>query len=118
MGAETPTQFQIRPGGRIHVFDDAIGIVCQQADCQHVVDCDTLYFTYKRQILIGPLSPHDVTILTEAELPVVDPWVSSDPAPRQSVLYGVRQAPRRGPRKFDSGGRLPRCDNYSRRNIP
>ncbi len=24
-----------------------------------------------------------------------------------------RQAPLRGPRKFDSGGRFPRCDNYS-----
>ncbi|MDN7926992.1 MULTISPECIES: hypothetical protein [Burkholderia cepacia complex] len=66
MGAENPTQFQIRAGGVIHIFDDTIDIVCRQADCQLVVDNDALYFTYKRQLLIGPLSPHDVTILTEA----------------------------------------------------
>ncbi|CAI9009883.1 MULTISPECIES: hypothetical protein [Burkholderia cepacia complex] len=92
MGPENPTQFQICPGGVIRVFDDSVDIVCQHADCQLDVDCDALYFTYKRQILIGPLSPHDITILTEAELPVVDPWVSSDSALRQLVFYGVTQA--------------------------
>ncbi|WP_244116895.1 hypothetical protein [Burkholderia cepacia] len=92
MGAESPTQFQIWPGGVIRVFDDTVDIVCQQADCQLVVDCDALYFTYMRQILIGPLSANDIEILTEAELPLVDPWVSSDSALRQLVFYGVRQA--------------------------
>lgn len=92
MGAENPTQFQICAGGVIRVFDDTIDIVCQLADCQLVVDCNALYFTCSRQILIGPLSPHDITILTEAQLPVVDPWISSDSALRQLVFYGVRQA--------------------------
>lgn len=117
MGAESPTQFQIWPERVIRVFDDTVDIVCQQADCQLVVDCDALYFAYKRQILIWPLSGHDVETLTEAELPLVDPWVSSDSALRQLVFYGIRQAPLRCPRKFDSGGKFPRCDNYFRRNI-
>ncbi|HGO6126512.1 hypothetical protein QZM82_32010 [Burkholderia cepacia] len=91
MSEGNPTRFRMLADG-VHVFDDAdaFNLFCRRDECHLVAVNDALYFVYKRQLLIGPLAPDDITVLTGAELPVIDPWVSKDSALQEMVFYGIR----------------------------